>query len=173
MSKETLTVEQASALWDSLRDAFTNLHDAIRRTIEAKAWRPLGYETFTQAWDDRMKGMPLANAVKPYVIYAMLDEGQSIEDITGATNWGADQVGRAAEDYRYGIPPEGATVVRRHFRRAPGAPSRVHIEFPAHEYERIAGIATAQGRDVAAEARAAVLAHFERLEQHPRTRRAS
>jgi hypothetical protein len=165
--------EEAEALWASLRDALTNLEEAIRAVIDAKAWRPLGCETLAEAWDARMNGVNLANSVKPYVIYAMLDEGLALEDVVRVTGWGADQVGRAAEDFHAGVPVDGATVVRQHTRRAPGERRTVHVTFESDEYLWLRDFARRQGRDIARESRLAIVAHFEALEAEAEKRRAS
>lgn len=169
-----VTVETASPeeLWSSLRTLFGDVRHAIERIIQTKAWRPLGYDTFVAAWDDRMKGVGLANAVKPYVIYAMLDEGLALEDVVRATGWEAEQVHRGALDHAAGVPVEGATVVRTHYRGPKTRAKMVHVEFASDEYFWLREITKAQARDLTAESKAAVIAHFKHLETHPRARRA-
>jgi hypothetical protein len=164
-----METNEAEALWASLRSALYNADNSIKHIIAEKAWRPLGYETFAQAWDERMAGIELANSIKPYVIYAMLDESLTLDDIAGMTGWGMDQVSRAAEDYRYGVPVAGATVVRRHVRQAPSGRTTMHIQFDPSEYEWLRDFAKRQGRDLAREARQAVIAHFKSLETRAST----
>lgn len=160
-----LTPERADALWDELRDAFANLENAIRLIVDTKAWLPLGYETFASAWSERMKGVALANSVKPYVIYAMLDEGLALEDVAEVTGFGIDQVGRAAEDYRIGVPVEGATVVRQHIRRAKGAQRAVRVEFETGDFHWLKDVSKRFGRDLNREAKLAIVAWFEAIEE--------
>lgn len=164
---------EAEAQWAELRSALTNVEQVIKNIIATKAWKPLGYETFGEAWDARMQGVALANNIKPYVIYAMLDEALTLEDITTSTGWGMDQVSRAAEDYHFGVPVDGATVVRQHVRRAPGERKMIHIPFEPDEYAWLHDFARRQGRDIAREARIAIVSHFEALEADAKVRRVS
>jgi len=163
----------AEALWAAVRDTLANVEEAIKAVIAAKAWKPLGFETFAQAWDARMKGVTLANSVKPYVIYAMLDDHVPLDDIAGATGWGLDQVSRAAEDYRIGVPVDGATVVRQHFRKAPSERKTVHVTFESGEMFWLNEVAKRTGRSVHEEAKRAIIAHFEAMEVTLDERRAS
>lgn len=160
-----MNTESAESLWSSLREAFTNLEDAIRAIIDNKAWQPLGYDTFAGAWSERMEGVALANSVKPYVIYAMLDEGLALEDVAGATGFGMDQVQRAAEDYHIGVPVEGATVVRQHVRRAKGAQRAVRVEFETGDFHWLKEVSNRYGRDLNREAKLAIVAWFEAIEE--------
>lgn len=169
MSKQT----DAEAMWSSLRDALANVEEAIKKIVAAKAWKPLGFETFAEAWDARMGGVALANSIKPYVIYAMLDESLTLDDIASITGWGIDQVSRAAEDYKIGVPVEGATVVRQHVRRSPGEERSVHLLFEPDELFWLKEVAKSQGRNLRREARKAVIARFEEIEAQAQERRVS
>ena len=65
MSKR-LTKLQANSMWDGLRGHFTNAADAIREIIEARAWEPLGYTSFAQAWKSEMCDVTLAREIRAH-----------------------------------------------------------------------------------------------------------
>ena len=77
---------EAVALWDSLRDNFLNATTNIKAIIAAKAWEPLGYNSFAQAWREEMSGIPLAGEIRVHVVYQLLEESVPLQDI-------ADMVG--------------------------------------------------------------------------------
>lgn len=67
----TVTAEQASALWADLRGSFINAEKRIVEIIELKAWEPLGFESFAEAWASKMHGIRLATEeVRAHVVYA-------------------------------------------------------------------------------------------------------
>lgn len=70
--------KEAEALWVSLRSALVNAEAAIVEIIKTRAWEPLGYDTFAQAWNDRMRGVKLAAACNTHIVYALLDEARPL-----------------------------------------------------------------------------------------------
>lgn len=48
---------QATRSWDDLRSAFTRLDEALQHIIDARAWEPLGYDSFAEAWASEMRGV--------------------------------------------------------------------------------------------------------------------
>jgi hypothetical protein len=161
---EALSEKDAEDLWTAVRQGLVNVENAIRDVIRARAWEPLGYRTFSEAWADRMTGVALANSVKPYVIYAMLDEGLEAEDVAESTGWGLDQVETAARDHSAGVPPEAATVVRRHLRRLPYLPRHVvHVDLSHEDYVAFKKTCRDHGLDFKVEAERAIVEHFAAL----------
>lgn len=161
--KKKIDPREAEGLWASVVDAFSNLEESIQRLIEAEAWIPLGYPTFAEAWDAKMKNVALANSVKPYVIYAMLAEGLAPDDIVRATGWSPDQVMQAVSDHGHGVPVEGATVVRAHLRQRPRPRGSIHVEFDHEDYVWIKSVAKEVGIDLQDEVRGVVISHFRSL----------
>lgn len=163
MSK--LTKKASAALWDELREGFINIEQTIIKIIEAKAWEPLGYESFAEAWADRMDGVRLAGEVRAHVVYAMLAEGENAENISSNTGIGVGSVKDLKRQKSNGVPPEAATLVRQHTRGQQRPPYRLIVEFSPEEREEFSEACKVYGLDMTAEATEAVRAHFERLAQ--------
>lgn len=160
-----LTKDTASNLWDELRDGFLYIEKTIIRIIEAKAWEPLGYATFTEAWADRMDGVRLAGEVRAHVVYTMLAEGEAVEAISTKTGIGTGSVKDLRRQKSNGVPPEAATLVRQHTRGHQRPPYRLIVEFTPDEREQFVESCKRFDLDLHAEATEAVRAHFARLAQ--------
>lgn len=167
MPRQSIKQREAETLWAELRSALVNVEQAIIRIIETKAWEPLGYDTFAQAWNDRMKGVRVAALCTPHIVYRMFDEGATDEAV-------ADMVpGVSPEASAYmrrqkgnGVPPAMAsTRVRSHLRNAPRPPFVLSLELSNDEIGNYKALCDAKGLDVKAEALKAVRAHFARLER--------
>jgi hypothetical protein len=148
------TKHEADALWTACRAGFQDLQEVIREIIATKAWEPLGYPTFAAAWNDRMKGVPLAtDATRALVIYALYDDlGPDARDVAldlpGVGPSVLDQVEAARA---LGVDAEDALhVVRRHWRKPARAPFIIHVEMSADEYEALREIAKARDTTPAA-----------------------
>lgn len=73
--------QQATNLFNQLREGLLATQSAIETIIETKAWEPLGYETFQEAWDDRLSDIKLSGTMRATVVYAMFDQGATDTDI--------------------------------------------------------------------------------------------
>lgn len=136
-----ISQRRAKQLWAKLNQHLVSAEKAIQEIIEAKAWEPLGYGTFAEAWAAEMSNSSLASEIRPHVVYQMLDEGWTAEDIANAVK-GVSPNGAALLDRqrRNGVPPNHA-VVREHYRRPASPPSHIRIDVGATmlgEYHRIA-----------------------------------
>ena len=160
---------QAEALWSSLRESFVNAEKVLIQIIEAKAWEPLGYDTFGQAWADRMAGVRLAGALTANVVYALLDEGMKAQKIVALAGVGPTVVYLLARQKNNVVPVEMAklqdTVVRAHTRVKPSAPAFLHLELNHGELASLKALCAAKGVDLNSEALKAVRVHFSRLER--------
>ncbi|KZE19127.1 hypothetical protein [Brevibacterium casei] len=159
-----MTKQTASDLWDELRDGFNNIEKTIIRILEVEAWKPLGYATFAEAWNDRMSGVRLAGEVRAHVVYFMLSEGESVDAISTTTGIGTGSVKDLARQKSNGVPPEAATLVRQHRRNLPRPPFRLTVELTRAERERFVEVCKARDMDLTTEALFAIRAHFDALE---------
>ena len=145
-----LTEAQAAQMWDDLRDAFSNLEEKLIAIIQAKAWEPLGYESFAEAWTDRMQGFRLAtDHMKAQVVYALLEDGKEQEEVLDllGTQVSTQAVSDLAAQRDIGVPAEFATV-RRHFRRLPGRPRFIRVELREDEFEDLRIVLSRKGQTV-------------------------
>ena len=164
----TLTPAQATKLWSDLRGHFVNAEKKIIEIIEARAWEPLGFESFAEAWASKMQGVPLAtDAVRAHVVYAMLDGGLTDSEVLDATGIGS-QIGPNSVDAlrrqrSNGVPASSAsTRVRSHIRRNPSAPRTVHVQLSADEYAAFRECAAERESDTATLAAQLIREYLER-----------
>lgn len=150
-----LTSKEALALWGSLRQHFINAAAVIAEIIERRAWEPLGYGSFAEAWTAEMREITLAPEIRPHVVYQMLAEGTPTEDVPDLVK-GIGPRGAAALDRqrRNGVPADYA-VVNEHLRRKPCAPDTVHVKVGKAmfaEYKRVADEAGLSVEEIAKDA---------------------
>ncbi|MFY2788497.1 hypothetical protein [Rhodococcus sp. MALMAid1271] len=164
-----LTEVQASKLWSDLRGHFVNAEKKIIEIIELKAWEPLGFESFAEAWASKMAGVRLAtDEVRAHVVYAMFDGGMSDTEINDQLGVGSGVTDRQVKMLRRqksnGVPPSCATTrVRSHLRKSPSTPRTIHVQFGSDEYLQFRDLAKSAGRDVEDIAAEAIRGAFEAL----------
>lgn len=141
--------KKAETLWAGLRSALTRADEAIKEIIATRAWEPLGYPSFAAAWAGEMNGIRLAAEIRAHVVYAMHADGLGVEEIDKSlgigSGLGPSSIEKLIEDADLGIPPERASVVRRHIRRKPTKAHILHIEVGEEEYIRFTALAKKTG----------------------------
>lgn len=167
--KRQVSVKQAEAMWEDLKGLFVNAEKKIVEIIEAKAWEPLGYDSFAEAWQARMAGVRLSSEeLRAHVVYAMFDEGLSEPEVNCALGVGSGVGPRSVQSLKRqrsnGVPPSLASV-RSHVRKLPGVAQTIHVQFPADKYLEFKRVAMLAGRDVASIAQEAIESAFEDLAQ--------
>lgn len=113
--------QSAEELWERLAKDLFSVQTTLVEIIEAKAWEPLGYATFADAWRDRMSDISIAAEMRPHVVYQMLAEGVGVDTIADAVKGvGPDQAAAFKRQREHGVPADQAThIVREHHRRSP------------------------------------------------------
>lgn len=155
MSKDQIAKAEAVAMWDRLRDQFINATRAIKAIIATKAWEPLGYQSFAQAWRKEMSGITLAEEIRPHIVYQLIEDNVPLAEI-------ADMVGgigptlaeSLARQHRNGVPADAA-VVREHVRRKPRPADTLHLKVGTtmfYEYRRVAAELGQNVEEIAIEA---------------------
>jgi len=162
---------RAIHLWEDLAHALTRFEEALERVISERAWEPLGYSSFADAWVDRMQGTRLATSRQAAtVVYALLDSGASREEAMESLGAGSGvapiTLDRLIEQREAGVPAHlASTRVRRHERSLPSPPSRITVELTHEEWTYLRDLCEARGLDLHAEAAAAVRSIITRLER--------
>lgn len=170
---EDPAIAWAEKLWDRLEKGFLDTQNTIIAIIESKAWEPLGYESFSKAWVDRiMSKVTVASELRPHVVYQMFSEGLTAEQVAdavkGITTESANELKRQRNN---GVPADQATtVVRRHHRRKPGNWSFLHIKVDTDTLKEWKRLAKEHNKDMTEVAHEAVTAAFEKLASPPRRR---
>lgn len=165
VTKWEINNRQARKLWDLLRAHFVNFEQTLEQIVETRAWEPLGYLSFADAWNDRMSDITLAAEVRPHVAYAYFDQGASIEEVAegvkGLGHAGAENLHRQKE---IGVPASNASLHARPKRRVrderpaprPAAPDTIEIVVGVTKYKRYQRIAAKNGVTVEETAKKAI-----------------
>lgn len=156
----------AQQLWAKLQQHFINAGRVLEEIIERRAWEPMGYSTFSEAWTAEMADITLAVEVRPHVVYQMLAEGLSIDDVAGAVKGvGRDRAESLSRQRKNGVPANHAsmTTVRQHLRKSPSTQDTIHLRIGATRLARYQLIAKRADRSVEEIAAEAVEAAFSRL----------
>lgn len=152
----TYTKKNAEKIWSRLKVNLLAADDLIQEIIENKLWKPLGYDTFIEAWTEKMRGVKLAEVTTARIIYQAFDEGATDMDIVGSGLTSNDsEVLQARRAHDLGVDAEHAPTLMRsrkkahieydkdsdrlkvssHERRVPSAQANVHMSFPRSKYE--------------------------------------
>lgn len=159
----------ASRLWGQLKQHLINAERVLQEIIEQRAWEPLGYDSFAEAWDaQNMSDITLATELRPHVIYQLLAEGGTVESIAATVKGvGPEQVKAAKRQRQHGVPASKAVLVRQHGRTPPCPPSVIRTEVGVdkmREYRKIAQDFDTTVEAIAAEAIAERFAMLHALE---------
>lgn len=161
-----MSQKQALGLWQKLRQHFVNAAAVIEEIIERRAWEPLGYDSFAEAWNAQMGEVTLAVEVRPHVVYQMLTEGYDYDAIAEKVKGvGRDRVESLDRQRRNGVPAKDASmsVVREHLRNRPSSAAYIHVEVGPIALRRYRKIAERLGLTVEQIAAEAIAARFEEL----------
>ena len=88
------TSDWAEQLWRDLRTGLLDIQNTIATIIAEKAWEPLGYASFTEAWSARLADITIAPELRAHVVFEMFREGSTPEDVAAAMKG----VGRESAD---------------------------------------------------------------------------
>lgn len=146
-----MTPEEARDLWQNLRDALSNTEKAIQRIIETKAWEPLGYDSFVQAWKAENNGSFLATELRAPVVLAMFEEGASDDEVRNSLGSGSGvskgTVGEIRRQDENGVPA-GEINVREHSRRETPAYVNLSVSLPKETLRYYHDLARAQNKEL-------------------------
>ena len=117
-----ISKKRAEALWDDLRSALELSEEKIAESVKARAWEPLGYESFADCWADRLSGLRLYGEIRAVVVFQMFDEGASESTVREAVSGvGPVESKRLKQAHTKKMSPKSAAVfstVRQHTRKA-------------------------------------------------------
>jgi hypothetical protein len=110
----------AEKLWIRLQSNFLDMYKTLAEILEVEAWKPT-YDTFTDAYNDKMHNITFAPELLPHIAYKMFDEGSTPEQVAGAVKGigpkSAETIKRQKDN---GVPAElvPTHIVRQHTRRS-------------------------------------------------------
>lgn len=152
---EKITKAEAEKLWRGLADAFESADKKIKCIIDTRAWEPLGYDNFIDAWNERIGNKTtLGTLAKAHVVWAFFDGGATEADVVKAIGVGDETASRWARERKAGVPASAAsptrpkanaTTVRQHERAKPSQAHTVKVELTPEEYKDFTAQAKAAG----------------------------
>jgi hypothetical protein len=151
----SLTAKQARALTKQIHDGLVSAEVAMDKIIAGEGWLVMGFDTFTAWFDDNFSDITLAVELRTKVIYRMLDEGKTEEEI-GASIKGVspNTAEKVAQQKRNGVPSNKATVRNKRKSRGPATHRIIQFKVPVEDFTSYQEIAVFLNRtvdDIAAE----------------------
>ena len=132
-----ISKKRAEALWDDLRSALELSEEKIAEIVKARAWEPLGYESFADCWADKLSGLKLYGEIRAVVVFQMFNEGASESTVREAVaGVGPVESKRLKQAHAKKMSPKSAAVfstVRQHTRKAPSGRRFVRAELSPDE----------------------------------------
>lgn len=125
------SIAWAEQLWARLESGLLDVQNTIIAIIDARAWEPLGYESFSKAWIDKiMPRVTISAELRPHVVYQMFEEGLTADQVADAVKGVTPEVAKSlGRQKKHGVPADKAsTVVRQHRRKLPGKWSFLHLK---------------------------------------------
>lgn len=158
--------QQALKLWSELKQAFARIDLLVPQIIENRAWEPLGYDSFIEAWSAQLGDIDVSKAFLPAVVYAMYDTGATVDEVAYAVHGvGVRTAELIKRQKQNGVPASCATTtVREHQRKPPGARRHLQVDFGPATFQRLEAVAKRIGRPLSEIAREAILDRFEELD---------
>lgn len=161
MAKFLISKKEAEELVSGLRDDLLSAGRRIVKIIEARAWEPIGYASFTELWHERLDGVPLSGAIKAHVVYALLDTSTPEEIGSTVTGVSTKAARKLKEQKDLGKPADLASVrVNTYVRRPPSVPQMIHVEVSPLEYAAWTGIASLEKNNIGEYAANVLREHF-------------
>ena len=156
-----LSHDEAQKLWDNLRSSLLETEKNIRAIINTRAWEPLGYDSFAEAWRDNLSDIELSTELRAVVVFAMFDDGASKSDVAkSVAGVGPTTVTALSNYHSKGFDAADAAYLS--FRKRPtpapkNSPKTIAITLSAEEHAALKASADAQGIPVKDAARTMVL----------------
>lgn len=161
----TISKKKAETIWSDLRGNLLAAQDNISKIIATKAWEPLGYDTFTEAWTDRLGDLKLYGELRAVVVYAMFDEGATTADVTVSMSGVGPSAAKALKQaHCKGLDAKDAHTRNKVGERSdrstadPDKPRTVFVRMNADDYARLEQAAADTSQTVSDTARALIVA---------------
>jgi hypothetical protein len=154
----------AERLWINLQSNLIDFHKTLLEIFESEAWKPQ-YETFTEAWTDKMSNITFAPELLAPIAYQMFNEGATPDQVADSVKGIGPSI---AEDLKQqkdnGVSVDQAsTVVRRHRRKLPGDFGYIRIKVGRDTLKEWKRLANQHGMTVAGVALPAIADAFREL----------
>jgi hypothetical protein len=117
----------AEKVLDEIRSGLIGAQRGFIRFIEGRLWEPLGYESFEKCYIDRLSDITIASQLWPHVVYELLGEGLSDEQVAMAVaGVGPETAAILRGQKDSGVPAEKATT-KGQGKRRPASTIFVHV----------------------------------------------
>lgn len=103
----TISKNEAKKLWNRLRSNLLALDQTITEIVEERAWEPMGYASFTEAWEKELHGIELKGAQLASAVLALYDSGATPVEVASAVNGVGPEKAKAYEKaHSAGLTPK-------------------------------------------------------------------
>lgn len=77
---------EAQALWNRVRSGLMGLERDLKEIVENRAWEPLGYVSFVEAWEAELAGVELSGIMEASAVLALYSSGATIEEVQSSVS---------------------------------------------------------------------------------------
>jgi hypothetical protein len=168
-----ITLAEAEALFDELRDGFANLARTMERIIATRAWEVMGYSSFAAAWRIHMSGVPLRTNLERALVIYELGETETPEEIAALVpEVGPVTVEAVLNRKALGLAAKGISmrkcgadeyIRREHPVKKPGARRKVHVDLGEERYQELLTLCSKVGTSPRQEIEAAIVMRIDLL----------
>lgn len=105
----SISKHEAQALWNRLRAGLLGVERDIKKIVETRAWEPLGYVSFVEAWDAELRGVEFTGAIQATVVLSLYDSGATPEEIAAVVyDVGPSKAAHYQKAHAVGLTPADA-----------------------------------------------------------------
>lgn len=105
----SITKQEAQALWNRLRSGLLGVERDIKKIVETRAWEPLGYISFVEAWNAELHGVNLTGTMQAAVVLALYDSGATQAEVAAAVDGvGPSKAAHYQNAHAVGLTPADA-----------------------------------------------------------------
>lgn len=105
----SITKPEAQALWNRLRSGLLGVERDIKEIVETRAWEPLGYISFVEAWNAELRGVEFTGAMQAAVVLSLYDSGATQTEVAAAVhNVGPSKAEHYQKAHAVGLTPADA-----------------------------------------------------------------
>lgn len=105
----SISKHEAQALWNRLRSGLLGVERDIKEIVETRAWEPLGYISFVEAWNAELHGVKFTGAMQAAVVLSLYDSGATQAEVADAVDGvGPSKAAHYQKAHAVGLTPADA-----------------------------------------------------------------
>lgn len=159
-----ITKAEAGELWIKLRDSWATTSKTIKEIINTRAWEPLGYVSFFEAWREEVGlDAELDRSVAMVIAVQFAVEGVGDAQILALPGVGPRTLPAVRTAAKVGL--DKPVIRRASTAELPSVARRITVDFEPEERARFAHLAERNGTSLVQESEKAIRAWFDRMEK--------